>query len=55
MTDTPDVTSYSDPEYIASAHESGMTFESAMEAVKVMDTLLSVKNRGAGVHRQDFI
>ena len=34
MTDTPDVTSYSDPEHIASAHESGMTFESAMEAVR---------------------
>ena len=34
MTDTPDVTSYSDPEHIASAQESGMTFESAMEAAR---------------------
>ena len=34
MTDTPDVTSYSDPEHIATAHESGMTFESAMDAVR---------------------
>ena len=35
MTDTPDVTSYSDPEHIASAHESGMTFESAIDAVRL--------------------
>lgn len=35
MTDTPDVISYSDPSHPTSAHESGMTFESAMEAVKL--------------------
>ena len=44
MTDTPDVTSYSDPEHIASAHESGMTFESAMEAVR----------NGHAVRREDW-
>ena len=34
MTDTPDVISYSDPSHPTSAHESGMTFDSAMDAVR---------------------
>ena len=35
MTDTPDVTTYTDSPHAVSAHESGMTFESAMDAVKL--------------------
>ena len=35
MTDTPEVTTYTDSPHAVSAHESGMTFESAMEAVKL--------------------
>jgi hypothetical protein len=34
MTDTPEVTTHPHSPHVASAHESGMTFESAMDAVR---------------------
>ena len=35
MTDTPEVTIHPHSPHVASAHESGMTFESAMDAVRL--------------------